>query len=53
MYAHGRLKSACAFAQWSEFSLSTRTNLASLAIQNAPSEDSDQSDLNLRSAHMS
>ena len=44
-------------AVWSESSLSTWRNFAFLAIQSAPSEDSDQtahaqSDLNLRWAHM-
>ena len=40
--AQRRLWPACACADWSESSLSAWRNFASLAIQNAPSEDSDQ-----------
>ena len=42
MCAQRRLKSACAFAQSDQSSLSAWRNFASLAIQNASSEDSDQ-----------
>ena len=42
MYAKRRLKSACAFVQSHQSSLSAWWNFASLAIQNTPSEDSDQ-----------
>ena len=56
MCAQQRLKSDCAV--WSESSLSAWRIFASLAIQNAPSEDSDQtarmrSLIWIRRAHMS
>ena len=50
---HRRLKLACVSAQPHRSSLSVRGNFASMAIQYAPSEDSDHSDLNLHRAHMS
>ena len=42
MCAQRRLRSACASAQSDQSSLSAWRNFASLAIQNPPSEDSDQ-----------
>ena len=57
MPAQRRLKSACPFSQSDQSSMPSWSNLASLAIQNAPSEDSDQtaharSDLNLHWVHV-
>ena len=44
MFAQRRFKSVCTFVQWSESSLHAWRNFADLAIQNAPSEDSDQTE---------
>ena len=52
-----RLKSACAAAHSKKYTLSARRNFTSLAIRNAPSEDSYQTalkaDLKLHWAHIS